>query len=161
MEHLQKAASEHFDSFDAIAGVATAGIPAASILAHEMHLPLVYVRSSGKKHGRQNRIEGKIPSGSRCLVIEDLVSTGGSSIDAAEALESTGMHIAGMAALFTYGFPQSTDAFSKKNYPLVTLGDFATLLEVAAQNAYISQSDLQSLRKWMQNPEQWSANLQT
>jgi orotate phosphoribosyltransferase len=142
--------------FDMVAGVATAGIPAATVVAHELGLPLVYVRSAGKKHGRQNQIEGRIITGSRCLVIEDLISTGGSCIKAADALEENGVDIAGVAALFTYELPEAKKNFGDKNYPLITLCNLTVLLEVATEQKYITSGNMDTIHEWMADPEAWS-----
>lgn len=142
-----------------IAGVATAGIPMASILADQLQLPLVYVRSKAKGHGRQNKIEGDLSLQNRkAMVIEDLISTGGSSLEAVEALKEAGIEVLGVMAIFTYGFEESYEAFRKVNCPLYTLSDFDTLLEQAQRNSYISSEEVTLLNEWRKDPIAWDRN---
>lgn len=146
------------DSFgkpDVIAGVATGGIAPGVLIAQELGLPFVYVRSSSKGHGMQNKIEGHIESGQSVVVIEDLVSTGGSSLDAAAALRQAGVTIKGMAAIFTYGFDKATDAFADAGIKLITLSDYDMLIEQALKAEYIDERDVQSLQEWRMAPDKW------
>ncbi len=147
--------ADHFEPFEYIAGVATAGIPHGALLADRLGKPFVYVRSSPKSHGRQNQIEGHIPEGATALVVEDLISTGKSSLLAVDALKSAGVKVAATLAIFTYGFPQATKAFDEAAVPLQTLTDYATLLEVAIENGYIKSESLQLLNQWRLAPETW------
>lgn len=134
-----------------IAGVATGGIAHGVLVANEMGLPFVYVRSEAKKHGMGNLIEGKLNPGEKVFVIEDLVSTGGSSLQAVEALRETGAEVVGMAAIFTYGFQAAADAFEKANCPLYTLSDYPSLIRQAAEMKYIEPSQIAMLEDWYKN----------
>ena len=148
--------AERFLPFDGIAGVATAGIAHGALLAQAMGLPFIYVRDKAKGHGRQNTIEGAWSPGQRWLVIEDLISTGGSSLKAVETLRESGCEAAGVLAIFTYGFPQAEKAFAEADCPLDTLSNYPTLLEEAAREDYISQAARQTLEIWRQDPKAWS-----
>ncbi len=147
--------SSQFSPFDVIAGVATAGIPHGVLLADRLHKPFVYVREKPKSHGRQNQIEGFLPENARVLVVEDLISTGGSSLKAVEALTEANAQVVGTAAIFTYGFERATNAFQKAHCPLKTLTDYDTLLEVAVEMGYIPAADLKILSQWRISPEKW------
>ncbi|HMQ46114.1 MAG TPA: orotate phosphoribosyltransferase [Saprospiraceae bacterium] len=151
--------SKSFAPFDTIAGVATAGIAHGVLLASALDLPFVYVRSSAKAHGRQNQIEGELPSKSRVLVIEDLISTGGSSLAAVEALREAGAQIAGVLAIFTYGFPEALAAFETSNCHLDTLCDYPSLLHEAINSNYIEADNLATLEIWSKDPVGWSERL--
>ena len=144
-----------FGEFDVVAGVATAGIPHGALLADALNLPFVYVRDKPKSHGRQNQIEGELQPGQKVLVIEDLISTGGSSMKAIEALEEAGAKIAGLLAIFTYGFQEATDLFEERNIPMQTLSNYDCLIEEALELQYISTSDLESLKIWRRDPKNW------
>jgi len=144
-----------FEPFDAIAGVATGGISHGVLLAERLNLPFIYVRSKAKEHGRQNLIEGELPEGSKVLVIEDLISTGGSSLTAVEALRSGGLEVVGLIAIFTYGFEQATQAFQAAHCKMDTLSNYAALLEEAVQTDYIKATELETLQEWRQNPKIW------
>ena len=152
-----KVAKSHFD-FDAIAGVATAGIPHGALLADRLGLPFAYVRSKAKAHGRQNQIEGQIPEGAKVLVIEDLISTGGSSLQAVDALKQAGVQVAGVLAIFTYQLPEAIEAFKTANCALATLSDYETLIQFAIDQQYIEQKDYQLLSSWKDNPKGWMPN---
>lgn len=144
---MQEAAVS-FGDFDAVGGVATAGIPHAAVLAHELQRPLVYVRSKPKAHGRQNRIEGDLQPGWKVLLIEDLISTGGSSIQAVEALRKAGAEVVGVLAIFTYGFQKAETNFREADCPYRTLTNFDKLIDLAARENYIKSSALQQLMQW-------------
>ncbi|WP_164215402.1 orotate phosphoribosyltransferase [Virgibacillus sp. YIM 98842] len=133
---------------DVIAGCATAGIPHAAWLADELHLPMVYVRSKPKAHGKGNQIEGEIKEGQKVLVIEDLISTGGSSIDTANALRKAGMEVIGVFAIFTYGIRQSAASFVGENLKLRTLTDFDQLIDVLAEDGELQEKDKKKLLEW-------------
>ncbi len=152
--------SRKFGSFDAIAGVATAGIPHGALLADRLKLPFVYVRAKPKEHGRQNLIEGELKPGQKVLVVEDLISTGGSSLQAVEALRAENATIAGVLAIFTYEFPAAQEAFAQAGCPLETLSNYSTLTEVAIESNYVSAADQATLRQWRENPRLWSAQWQ-
>ena len=138
-----------------IAGVATGAIGIGILVAQKLKLPFVYVRPEPKKHGRQNQIEGKIEAGQKVVVIEDLISTGKSSLNAVQALREAGCEVLEMFALFTYKFPQATTAFSKAELELKTLCDYPNLLEVALHQEKISASEVTKLNKWRQDPSNW------
>ena len=144
-----------FEPFQAIAGVATGGISHGVLLAERLNLPFIYVRSQAKEHGRQNLIEGELPEGAKVLVIEDLISTGGSSLTAVEALRSGGLDVVGLIAIFTYGFEQSLTAFREAGCKMDTLSNYNALLEEAVQTNYIQPDELQTLKKWRENPKGW------
>lgn len=149
--------SAAFGSFDVVAGVATAGIPLGVLLADALGKPFVYVRSSAKDHGRRNLIEGDLKPGQRVLLIEDLISTGGSCLSAADALRSAGAEVVGVLAVFQYGFDKATAAFAEKGLPFQTLTNYDALLQEAARIGYISEEDLNALQQWRKNPEGWGA----
>ncbi|TDS51646.1 orotate phosphoribosyltransferase [Myroides indicus] len=141
---------------DVIAGVATGAIGIGLLVAEALELPFVYVRPEPKKHGRQNQIEGQLEVGKNVVVIEDLISTGKSSLQAVEALKADGANILGMAAIFTYEFQISADNFKKADIELATLSNYSALLDAAVQQNYISNSDLETLKKWRENPSEWN-----
>lgn len=141
---------------DVIAGVATGGIAQGALVAQELGKPFVYVRSESKSHGLTNQIEGEIHEGQSVVVIEDLVSTGKSSLIAVKALREKGCVVKGMAAIFTYGLQVAADNFKEQNVELVTLTDYDTLIGVAKDKQFIQPSALESLSAWRFNPEQWS-----
>jgi orotate phosphoribosyltransferase len=147
--------SEKFGKPDVIAGVATGGIAHGVLVAQDMGLPFVYVRSEAKKHGLTNMIEGDIQSGQSVVVIEDLVSTGGSSLKAVDALREAGCDVKGMAAIFTYGFKIAGDQFKKSKCKLSTLCDYSMLIQQALRSGYITDKDLESLEEWRENPDTW------
>lgn len=134
-----------------VAGVATAGIPHAALIADALGLPMVYVRSSSKEHGRTNQIEGSIPVGSKAVVIEDLISTGGSSLSAVKALQESGVEVLGMVAIFTYGLKKAQENFSQAGISLDTLSDYNTLIEIALENKQISLEQVKTLEDWQKN----------
>lgn len=140
---------------DVIAGTATAGIPHAAWVAEQLKLPMVYVRAQAKAHGKQNRIEGRLVPGQRVAVIEDLVSTGGSSLAAAAALREAGAHVVGVFTIFTYELPAAKQNFAAANVPLVALCRYSVLLDVACAEGRISDDQLAVLRAWRENPERW------
>jgi|ERR1019366_158552 orotate phosphoribosyltransferase len=147
--------NEQFGKPDVVAGVATGGIAHGALVAQEMGLPFVYIRSEAKKHGLTNMIEGVVEKGQSVIIIEDLISTGGSSLKALEALHIAGCDVKGMAAIFTYGFKAAVDNFKKKKCKLVTLSDYDTLIKQALQSKYITEEDLKSLKEWRENPAEW------
>lgn len=155
-QQIVEAIEEKFGKVDVIAGVATAGIPQAALVAGTLGLPLVYVRSSEKKHGMTNKIEGVINEGQSVVVIEDLVSTGKSSLNAVDALREAGATVKGMLAIFTYGLAKADENFEKANCQLVTISDYDTLVNSASEGEYISSSDLLSLMDWRKDPQAWS-----
>ena len=141
---------------DVIAGVATGAIGIGSLVADDMGLPFVYVRPVAKKHGRQNQIEGRLEKGQNVVVVEDLISTGKSSLNAVEALKFHDVNVKGMAAIFTYGFELSKTNFSQKNIDFHTLSNYDVLLEQALDTGFINDKELKVLSKWNNNPSAWN-----
>lgn len=152
---LALAISNSFDGIDVIAGVATAGIPQGALVAEELGLPFIYVRSKSKGHGLQNMIEGKIEKGQKVLLVEDLVSTGGSSLAAADALKQAGAEVVGMVAIFTYGFPVSEENFQKAGVNLIVLSDYHHLLDHAQDERMFENEVLKTLKEWREDPGNW------
>ena len=150
--------SEEFGEVELIAGVATGGIAQGALIAQELGLPFAYVRSEEKKHGMTNMIEGVVSNGQSVVIVEDLVSTGKSSLNAVKALQDAGCNVKGMVAIFSYGLKVAEDAFKTAQIPLVTLTDYNTLIKVAVDKEYIKSDDLMSLNEWRENPELWSEN---
>lgn len=148
---------EHYPNADVIAGTATAGIPHAAWVAQRMNLPMIYVRDKAKGHGKENLIEGVVKAGQNVVVIEDLISTGGSSLKAALAVNEAGAKALGVLAIFSYRLGKATDAFSQANMPLHTLSDYPTLLEVAVERGAIRSEDLELLRAWREDPASYGA----
>lgn len=147
--------SKPYQEATAVAGVATAGIAHGALLADRLGLPFAYVRSKAKDHGRQNLIEGQLAEGAKVLVVEDLISTGGSSLQAVSALREYGVEVLGTLAIFTYGFQQAVDAFAAADCPLTTLTHYEVLIEQALADQYISKSELSLLKKWREAPDAW------
>ena len=154
---LAQIIKENYPEVEVLMGTSTAGIPHAAITADKMNLPMGYVRGSSKDHGRQNQIEGKIEKGQKVVVIDDLISTGGSVLDAVNALREAGAEILGIASIFTYGMKKSKERFEEANVKNVSLSNFDSLIEVAAEEGYIKQEDVQKLIKSRNNPsdESW------
>ena len=155
-EGFVKMCLDKFGKPDVIAGVATGGIPQGALVAQELGLPFVYVRSEKKSHGMNNQIEGVINSGQSVVIIEDLVSTGKSSLNAVEALREKGAVIKGMLAIFTYGMDVATENFKNNKCELFTLTNYNALIQKAAEENYIREDDLASLLEWKNNPQAWS-----
>ncbi len=155
-QELVKASLGNFKMIDVVAGVATAGIAQGVLVARDLDLPFAYVRSSSKDHGMGNRIEGVVKPEQNVLVIEDLVSTGKSSLDAVSALRERQSVVSGMLSVFTYGLSLADENFEKANCPLISLSDYDTLIKVALDSHYITKKDIKSLEKWRENPKIWS-----
>lgn len=153
--YLQDAVQKNFPGIEAIAGVATAGIPQGALLADALNLPFLYVRSSPKGHGMENMIEGKVTPGQKVVVVEDLVSTGGSSLKAVSDLKAAGFEVLGMVAIFTYGFDVANENFKKAGVELVCLSDYSSMLPQAIDSNYIDKNTLASLEQWRKNPGDW------
>jgi orotate phosphoribosyltransferase len=149
---------ENYPSTQIIAGVATGAIAQGALVAEAMSLPFAYVRSSPKKHGMENLIEGLVAPGQKVVVIEDLISTGGSSLQAVDALRKAGAEVLGMAAIFTYGFFVASDHFKANNCKLVTLTNYMELLDFALESGYIKKNELEVLHQWRQSPDTWMQN---
>ena len=154
------AINEHFPNVEVIAGVATGGIAHGALVAEAMGLPFAYIRSSTKGHGMQNLIEGDIFKDQKVVVIEDLISTGGSSLKAVEALRKNKCNVLGMVAIFTYGFDLARNNFENNNCKLITLSDYNSMLKVAVDSDYVSESDTESLTDWRKNPAKWAPVVQ-
>jgi orotate phosphoribosyltransferase len=154
-QEFVKMINEEFGDIDLIAGVATGAIAHGVLVAQDLGVPFVYVRSSKKEHGMTNLIEGVAESGQSVVVVEDLVSTGNSSLNAVAALREAGYNVKGMVAIFTYGLQSANDNFKKENCALFTLTSYDQLIKHALDKSYIKDSDLQSLIKWRENPEAW------
>lgn len=147
---------ENFGKPDVIAGVATGGIAQGALVAQELGLPFIYVRSSAKGHGMGNQVEGYYEKGQKVVVIEDLVSTGKSSLLAVDALREEGLEIRGLVSTFTYGFPESQQNFNDKNCEFIALSNYDVLLEEAVKMGAIKQEDMEMLRQWKSDPRTWS-----
>ena len=155
---LAKLIKDNFPDANCLMGTATAGIAHAALVADILDLPMGYVRGGAKSHGRNNRIEGKVEPGMK-VVVEDLISTGGSSLECVEALREAGCEVIGLIAIFTYGLPKATTNFEAANCKYATLTDYDTLIEVAKQNNYIKDVDMEKLKAWKKDPndESWMA----
>ena len=155
-DEFAKQIENQFGKPDVIAVVATGAIGIGILVAEVMGLPFVYVRPEAKKHGRQNQVEGFLQKGQNVVVVEDLISTGGSSLMAVEALRNEGANVKGMAAIFTYGFDVSKENFKKANIDVYTLSDYSTLLNKAIEKKYVSEKEMESLVEWSKSPSTWN-----
>lgn len=147
---------EQFPQADAVAGVATGAIAQGALVADELNLPYAYVRSSPKDHGLENLIEGSFRPGAKVVVVEDLISTGKSSLKAVEALRNAGCEVVGMVALFTYNFPLAEENFAAAGVQLATLSNYNAMLDAALDTAFIKEGDMETLRRWRQDPANWA-----
>lgn len=152
---LAKTIRESYPEVEVIAGTATAGIPQACWVAEIMNLPMVYIRTKAKDHGKENQIEGRITAGQKMVVIDDLISTGGSVLDACEAARREGADVLGVAAIFTYQLPKGIANFEEHRLKLVTLSDYTTLIQVAQDQGYIQKEHLDVLLEWKKDPQNW------
>jgi orotate phosphoribosyltransferase len=150
---------ENFERPDAVAGVATGAIAQGALVADNMGLPYVYVRSAPKDHGLENLIEGNLAPGQKVIVIEDLISTGKSSLKAAEAIRMAGAEVIGMVAMFTYGFPEAEKAFKEAGIRLLTLSNYGAMLDVALKTGFIADKDVKTLQEWRKDPANWTPAL--
>lgn len=146
---------QHFPQAEAVAGVATGAIAQGALVADELNMPYVYVRSKAKDHGMGNLIEGELPAGAKVVVVEDLISTGGSSLKAVEALRAAGYEVVGMVASYTYGFPVAAKAFADAGVELQTLTDYDHVVEQALATGYITEADVELLHEWRKDPANW------
>ena len=146
---------EHFPEAEAVAGVATGAIAQGALVADALHLPFIYVRSKPKDHGMENLIEGELQPGTKVMVVEDLISTGGSSLKAVEAIRKYGCEVVGMVASYTYGFQTAKDAFENANVQLVTLTDYEHVVAQALETGYINEADVTLLHEWRKDPANW------
>jgi orotate phosphoribosyltransferase len=153
---MQSIILEKYSDADVIAGTATAGIPHAAWVSDLLNLPMCYVRSKAKGHGKGNQIEGKVEAGQKVVVVEDLISTGGSVITAVQALREVGCEVLGVVSIFTYGLDKGREAFAQGEIKSESLTDFAHLVEVAIEKGYISKNDQDSLLSWSKAPSEWS-----
>ncbi|WDF67820.1 orotate phosphoribosyltransferase [Sphingobacterium oryzagri] len=156
-QKLSQLIQEEFGTVEMISGVATAGIPQGVLVAQDLGLPFTYVRSSAKDHGRQNLIEGEVVSGQRVVVIEDLISTGKSSLQAVEALRAAGCNVVGLVSIFTYGFDAAVRNFAEAKCPFFSLCNYDALIKVAVTNSYVLESDVALLEQWRRDPANWTA----
>ena len=145
----------NFPEATAVAGVATGAIAQGALVAEELAMPYAYVRPKPKDHGMKNQIEGELPEGSKVVVVEDLISTGGSSLKAVAALREAGFEVVGMVASYTYGFPVAEEAFKEANVQLVTLTDYPSVVEKALETGYINKEDVPMLDEWRKDPANW------
>lgn len=157
-EKMARHIEKQYGKPDVIAGVATGAIGIGALVAEYLGLPFVYVRPDAKKHGRKNQIEGFIQKGQNVVVVEDLISTGKSSLNAVKALKEAKVNVKGMIAIFSYGFDIATKNFEDQNVTLYTLSNYENLLEQALDTQYITTKDLETLSEWNANPSEWNAN---
>jgi len=155
-QNLAKAIEEKYGKPDVIAGVATGAIAIGVLVAEELGLPFIYVRPEAKKHGRQNQIEGHLDKGQNVVIVEDLISTGMSSLNAVEALRNADANVKGMVAIFSYGFEEAIQNFKNANVDLTCLGDYENLISQAIDTKYIDEEDIETLNKWRLNPSKWN-----
>lgn len=153
---LARTILENYEEADAIAGVATGAIAQGAMVAEELNLPFVYIRATPKDHGLENLIEGDLKPGAKVVVIEDLISTGGSSLKAVEAIRNAGCHVVGMVAIFTYGLQVAEDKFKEAKVKLTTLCNYDAVLDEALKTEYIDESEIKTLQEWRKDPASWS-----
>lgn len=157
-QQLAELIKQHYTEAEAIAGVATAGIAQGALVADLLEMPFLYVRPEPKKHGMGNQIEGRLLEGQKVVLVEDLISTGGSSLKAAEAIKAAGAEVLGMAAIFTYGFAVAEENFRKAGISLHCLSNYNALTEAALANGYIPDSAMHTLADWRKSPETWNGD---
>ena len=150
--------NEHYPEAEVVAGVATGAIAHGVLVAEKLGLPFIYVRSEAKEHGLGNQIEGSFVPGQKVVVVEDLISTGGSSLGAVRALREAGCHVLGMAAIFTYEFKKASDGFAAEKCELYTLSNYSILIETAVSSGYIGTSEVETLKRWRMDPSVWGKN---
>lgn len=160
-QKLTELVQEEFGSVSVIAGVATAGIPQGALVAQELGLPFIYVRSKAKEHGTGSLIEGEFSPGQRVVVVEDLISTGKSSLQAVSALRDAGCEVAGLVAIFSYGFDTAAENFKNAKCPFFTLSNYNALIEYAQEHNFVQEEDLKLLRKWREDPQAWGNTIKT
>ena len=152
---LTRLVMEHFAEADVVAGVATGAIAQGALVADLLGKPFIYVRSKPKDHGLENLIEGELQAGQKVVVVEDLISTGGSSLKAVEAIRSAGAEVVGMVASYTYGFPVAEKAFAEAGVRLITLTNYEAVVAQALSTGYIKEGDVELLHQWRENPAEW------
>jgi hypothetical protein len=155
---LSRLILENFSDAEVVAGVATGAIAQGALVADNLGLPFVYVRSAPKDHGLENLIEGNIKPGQKVVIVEDLVSTGKSSLKAAQAVQNAGGEVVGMVAIFSYEFPQAAEAFKKAGVKLLTISGYSAMVKAAVETKYIDEKDVESLQQWREDPENWTPN---
>lgn len=155
---LSRLIMENFPETEVVAGVATGAIAQGALVADTLGKPYIYVRSAPKDHGLENLIEGNLKPGQKVVVVEDLVSTGGSSLKAVEAIRKAGAEVVGMVAIFTYQFPVAEENFKNAEVKLLTLSNYTAMLDAALETDYIKESDLETLKQWREDPENWAPN---
>ena len=153
---LAKIVNEHFKGANVIAGVATGGIPHGALVAEELGMPFIYVRSTAKKHGRKNKVEGYFNEGQSVILIEDLISSGKSSLEAVEAIRDEGLNVKGIASIFTYGFDTAKQNFIDANCEYMSLCDYNSLIQEAVKTNYINESEIPILKSWRKDPSNWN-----
>jgi orotate phosphoribosyltransferase len=153
---LARIIMEKHENVTAIAGVATGAIAQGAMVAEELHLPFVYIRATPKDHGLENLIEGDLKPGSKVVVVEDLISTGGSSLKAVDAVRNAGCDVVGMVAIFTYGFPVAEEKFKEAKVKLTTLCNYDSILDEALKTDYIDESEIKTLQEWRKDPAKWN-----
>lgn len=158
-DHFVEIIKNEFTDIDVVTGTATAGIPHATIVANKIDKPMAYVRAKAKSYGMGNQIEGGVAKGEKTVVIEDLISTGGSALSVVDALQFVGADVQAILSIFTYGFQKATDRFSEEQIPVFTLTDYQTLIEVAAEEGFVTNDDLEILSNWRQEPDTWAAKV--
>ncbi|MBO6005761.1 MAG: orotate phosphoribosyltransferase [Paludibacteraceae bacterium] len=154
-DEFVKTVKAKYPQAEVVAGVATGAIAQGALVAQELGLPFIYVRSSPKDHGLGNLIEGDLKAGQKVVVIEDLISTGGSSLKAVEAVRAAGAEVLGMVAIFTYGFPVSENAFKEHNVELTTLSNYNAMIEAAVATGYVKEEQVETLKEWRKSPDTW------
>ncbi|MCL1937249.1 MAG: orotate phosphoribosyltransferase [Candidatus Azobacteroides sp.] len=154
---LARTIIEKYEEVTAIAGVATGAIAQGAMVAEELNLPFAYIRATPKDHGLENLIEGDLKPGARVVIIEDLISTGGSSLKAVEAVRNAGCHVVGLIAIFTYGFPIAEEKFKEAKVQWTTLCNYDAILDEALKTEYIDESEIKTLQEWRKNPATWIA----
>ncbi|WP_018664046.1 orotate phosphoribosyltransferase [Heyndrickxia acidiproducens] len=152
---LKKLIEAHFPDAEIIAGTATAGIAHAAFVSDLMNLPMCYVRSSAKKHGKGNQIEGRVAAGQKVVVVEDLISTGGSVLTVVHALQEAGLEVLGVVSIFTYELPAGIENFKREGIQAYSLSNYSALLQVGVKKALIREEDLETLQEWRKDPEKW------
>ncbi len=154
-EAFAQVIAEKYPQAEVIAGVATGAIAHGVLAAEKLGKPFIYVRSAPKSHGLANQVEGEVAPGAKVVVVEDLVSTGGSSLNAVQALREAGVDVLGMVAIFTYGFAAAEENFSKNKVKLTTISDYNAMIELAAEQGYVQAEELETLKEWRKAPEKW------
>jgi orotate phosphoribosyltransferase len=160
-QKLSALIQEEFGSVSVIAGVATAGIPQGVLVAQELGLPFIYVRAKAKEHGTGNLIEGEFSPGQRVVVVEDLISTGKSSLQAVQALRDAGCEVAGLVGIFNYGFDAADENFKNAKCRFLTLSNYNALIEYAAEHSFVSSDEIKILRKWREDPQSWGNSIES